>query len=89
MPSREQMEQMQRDAAEMQTLTKELERLQRLGRFDEAQAVAKQLDELMKRGPMGAMMGNLLGQEFSLADALGIEQSLMEGEGVYLPDRCS
>lgn len=56
MPSREEMEQMQRDAAEMQRLQKDLERAQRLGRFDEAQAIAKRLDELMNSGATGRMM---------------------------------
>jgi hypothetical protein len=44
MPSREELEQMQRDAAEMQRLHTEMERLRNLGRYDEAQALAKRLD---------------------------------------------
>ena len=62
-PTREEAAQMQRDAAEMQTLSKELERLHRLGRYEEAQAVSKRLDELMSSGPTARyreqMMGNM------------------------------
>ncbi len=55
MPSKEEMAQMQRDAAEAQTLLTEMQRLQRLGRYDEAQVLSKRLDELMNSGPMGRM----------------------------------
>ena len=51
MPSREEMEQLQRDSAEMQRLSTEMQRLQRLGRYDEAQALSKRLDELMQCRP--------------------------------------
>ncbi|HEX6689921.1 MAG TPA: hypothetical protein VF110_02085, partial [Burkholderiales bacterium] len=54
-PTPEESKQMQRDAAEMQTLMTEMQRLQRLGRFDEAQVLAKRIDELMNSGPMARM----------------------------------
>lgn len=62
-PTREEAAQMERDAAEMDRLNKEIERLQRLGRFDEAQALSKRVDELMNSGPTARyrdqMMGNI------------------------------
>src|SRR5262245_46998611 len=54
-PTPEESAQLQRDAAEMQTLRTEMQRLQRLGRFDEAQVLARRLDELMNSGPMARM----------------------------------
>jgi CHAT domain-containing protein len=111
-PTPQEMQQLQRDAAEMQTLMTEMQRLQRLGRYDEAQALGRRLDELMKSGPMSSMMGGVMGgaaealrhmapgtlpegvsaedlQEatrFSVSDALGMERSMMEGDGAYLPE---
>jgi CHAT domain-containing protein len=91
-PTPQEMQQLQRDAAEMQTLMTEIQRLQRLGRYDEAQALGRRLDELMKSGPVSSMMGGVMGgaadpeTRFSLSDALGMERSLMEGDGAYLPE---
>ena len=112
MPSREEMEQLQRDSAEMQRLSTEMQRLQRLGRYDEAQVLSKRLDELMNSGPMSRMLGGGMGgaaaimrqmapgalpegvtgedleqaTRFSTSDMVGMERSLMQGEGAYLPE---
>ena len=59
--TREEAAQMQRDAEEMQRLSKEMERLHRLGRFDEAQAVAKRIDELMNSGPAARLREQQMG----------------------------
>ena len=80
MPTREEMEQMQRDSAEMQRLSTELQRLQRLGRYDEAQALSKRLDELMNSGPTARMIG-----EQAMGGAAAIMRQLPPGtlpEGV-------
>ena len=112
MPSREEMEQLQRDSAEMQRLSTEMQRLQRLGRYDEAQVLSKRLDELMASGPMSRMLGGGMGgaaailrqmapgalpegvtdedleqaTRFSTSEMIGMERSLMQGEGAYLPE---
>jgi CHAT domain-containing protein/tetratricopeptide (TPR) repeat protein len=46
----------------MQRLTTEMQRLQRLGRFDEAQALGRRVDELMSKGPMGRTFGETMGR---------------------------
>jgi len=61
MPTREEAAQMQRDAAEMQRLGSEIERLQRLGRYDEAQVLSKRLDELMNSGPTARYREQMMG----------------------------
>jgi CHAT domain-containing protein/tetratricopeptide (TPR) repeat protein len=50
-PTREEAAQMERESAEMGRLSKEIERLHRLGRYDEATVLSKRLDELMNSGP--------------------------------------
>jgi CHAT domain-containing protein/tetratricopeptide (TPR) repeat protein len=61
-PTPEESKQMQRDAAEMQRLLPEIQRLQRLGRFEEAQVLSKRMDELMSSGPTARMLGQQRGQ---------------------------
>src|SRR3954463_15347280 len=56
MPWPEEQKEIERQSAEISRLSDEMQRLQRLGRLDEAEALARKLDELMNSGPLGARM---------------------------------
>ena len=55
-PTKEEAKELERQSAEMSRLNSEIQRLQRLGRLEEAEALGRQLDELMSSGPMGEML---------------------------------
>jgi hypothetical protein len=77
MPSKEELAELERQSAEISRLNNEIQRLQRLGRLDEAEALGRKLDELMSSGPMGAMMREQRARTSDLlrqfAPAMGID----------------